>query len=65
MARPTPQEIQDLRDAPKTEKAYMDALTVTAPAPKKEPPKKPAPKKYAHGGSVRGNGIAQRGKTRA
>lgn len=47
------QEAKDAKDAAKAEKAYNDASTV-----------KPAPKKYAKGGSVRGDGIAQRGKTR-
>ena len=31
MAKPTKQEIQDLRDAPKLEKAYNDALNKTGP----------------------------------
>lgn len=65
MAKPTPQEIQDLRDAPKQEKAYNDASS-TPPAPM--PP--PKPKKMASGGmtssaSKRADGCALRGKTRA
>ena len=110
MAKPSPQEIKDIRDQSKLEDAYMDSLTVTSPAPKKTVPKKNTPSdqippggmvrsggklvprklsdmgdkdaivpmrdkgrglevvpdKYAKGGSVssRGDGIAQRGKTR-
>lgn len=91
MAKPTPQEIQDMRDAPKLERAYNKSLTSTEPAPKPASPAKPARpagvqemldevndakmrKKisdmgYKKGGSVgsaskRGDGIAQRGKTR-
>lgn len=66
MTRPTAQEIQDIRDRPKLEKAYNDSLTHTemrpALPPKPPAPKKEAPKKYAHGGSVaRGGGAAKRG----
>ena len=59
MGRPTPEEIKDLRDAPKLEDAYNKASTNTPAAPKTE--------KKAKGGmtaSKRADGIAQRGKTR-
>jgi hypothetical protein len=62
MSKPTPQEIQDLRDEAKIKEAYDKASTSvpSAPAPA------PAPKKMAKGGSAssRADGIAQRGKTR-
>lgn len=59
MARPTPQEIQDLRDAPKQEEAYRKSLTSTpeAPAPKASAPVV----KKAKGGRI--DGIARKGKT--
>lgn len=61
MAKPTKQEIQDLKDQAKLEEAYNKSLTSTEiPAPPKAPAS--APKKYAKGGSI--DGIAQRGKTR-
>ena len=62
MARPSQQEIDDMRKAPKEEKAYNAASSV---APNPAPPAS-APKKMASGGSVssRADGIAQRGKTR-
>jgi hypothetical protein len=65
MAKPTPQEIQDLRDAAKQEKAYNDASS-TPPAPMPAPPAS-APKRMAKGGSAssRADGCALRGKTRA
>jgi len=36
MAKPTEQEIKDIRDASKQEKAYMDALTSTEPNEEKK-----------------------------
>ena len=92
MTAPTQQEIDDIRNKDKQDKAYDDAMTVTEPnpAPKPKPKPKVAPKKLAHGGTVigmhrmpdgkmmknsdhkgmkaggmtRGDGIAQRGKTK-
>jgi hypothetical protein len=78
MGRPTPQEIKDLQDAAKKERAYNESLTSTEPAPKKSSmPKKPETKAmdnegmdtmaYKKGGmtaSKRADGIAARGKTR-
>lgn len=69
MARPTPEEIKDLRDAPKIEEAYNRSLRLTAPAPAASKPASApasAPKKMAEGGSAsaRADGICQRGKTR-
>jgi hypothetical protein len=60
MGRPTPEEIKDLRDAPKLEDAYTKASTNTPPAPA------PKTEKKAKGGtaSSRADGIAQRGKTK-
>jgi len=61
MSRPSQQEIDDIRNAPKQEKAY-NAASSTPPNPA---PTASAPKKMAKGGSVssRADGIAQRGKT--
>jgi hypothetical protein len=61
-SRPSQQEIEDIRNAPKQEKAYNAASSV---APNPAPPAS-APKKMAKGGSAssRADGIAQRGKTR-
>lgn len=71
MARPTAEEIQDMRDAPKLEKAYNKSMrnTPANPEPKPKPePSENVPKatKFAKGGmaSSRADGIAQRGKTR-
>ena len=64
MTAPTQQEIDDIRNKDKQDKAYDDAMTVTEPNPAPKPKPKVAPKKLAKGGSVRGDGIAQRGKTR-
>ena len=70
MKRPTDQEIEDIRNQPKIDKAYNDALTspeMVAPPP---PRKKPKPgKKMASGGKVssasnRADGCVTRGKTR-
>lgn len=69
MSRPTNQEIEDIRNQPKIDKAYNDALTspeMVAPPP---PRKKPKPgKKMASGGRVsasfRADGCCARGKTR-
>lgn len=58
MARPTEQEIQDMRDAPKQEAAYRKSLTSTPEAPA---PKASAPVKKAKGGSI--DGIARKGRT--
>ena len=67
MARPSKQEIDDMRMAPKLEKAYMGSLTSTEPAPAKNPRDMVrGQRSYAKGGSAssRADGIAQRGKTR-
>lgn len=69
MARPTPEEIKDMREQAKLEEAYNKSLRMTAPAPAASTPASaPAstPKKMAEGGSAsaRADGIAQRGKTR-
>lgn len=66
MARPTPQEIADIRNQKKIDEAYDRSLTspeMVAPPP---PPKKPEPpKKMAKGGYVKAaDGCAVRGKTR-
>lgn len=62
MGRPTDQEIKDLINAPKLEKAYQKSLTSTEEAPALPPaPKASAPVKKAKGGRI--DGIAQRGKT--
>jgi hypothetical protein len=62
MTAPTKQELDDIRNAPKMEKAYNDASS-TPPNPA---PKASAPKKMAKGGSAssRADGCAERGKTR-
>lgn len=63
MARPTPEEIKDMRDQPKLEDAYNKSLRST-PAPASSAPAE-KPKKMAAGGYVRAaDGIAKRGKTR-
>lgn len=59
MEREMMQEAQDAKDAAKAEKAYNKASSVPP-----KPATKPTTKKYAKGGMVRGDGIAQRGKTR-
>ena len=69
MAKPSKQEIDDLRDQAKLEEAYNKSLNTTEipaarpaarmPAPM---PAASAPKKYAKGGSI--DGIAQRGRTK-
>lgn len=72
MAKPTKQEIDDLRDQAKLEEAYNKSLNTTEipaarPAPRMPAPMPAAsaPKKYAKGGFVRSaDGIAQKGKTR-
>jgi len=55
MSRPTPQEIQDIRDQAKIDKAYEDSLRLTAPAPAASAPKPAAsrPVKRAGGGVTR------------
>lgn len=65
MARPTPEEIKDLREQAKLEEAYNKSLRMTAPAPAASTPAS-TPKKMAGGGSAsaRADGCAQRGKTR-
>jgi len=69
MAKPTEQEIKDIRDASKQEKAYMDALTSTEPNEEKKDARYGVrgQRGYANGGSVssRADGCAQRGKTKA
>ena len=69
MSRPSKQEIEDMRMAPKLEKAYND-VDKTEPAPKSAGAGRgfvnPSMKSMAKGGSAssRADGIAQRGKTR-
>jgi len=67
------QEAADKKAAEKAEKAYMQSLTSTAPAPKKVAPQKTETKaiedeevgmKSGGTASSRADGIAQRGKTR-
>lgn len=53
MSDVSPQDVKDAKDRAKASKAYDKASSV-----------KPAPKKYAKGGMVRGDGCAQRGKTK-
>ena len=49
----SPQDVAEAKKRAKETKAYDKASTT-----------KPAPKKYAKGGMVRGDGCAQRGKTK-
>ncbi len=65
MARPSAQEIKDLRDQAKIDAAYEKSLRMTAPAPAASTPASGA-KKMANGGSAssRADGCAMRGKTR-
>lgn len=69
MSRPTPQEIQDIRDQAKLEEAYNKSLRMTAPAPAASAPK-PAtsaasqPVKRAKGGVTRADGCITKGHTR-
>jgi len=68
MARPTPQEIQDIRDQAKIDAAYEKSLRMTEPAPAAKPAASAASgaKKMAKGGSAssRADGCACKGKTR-
>lgn len=66
MSRPTPQEIQDIRDQAKIDKAYEDSLRLTAPAPAASAPKSAAsrPVKRAGGGVTRADGCITKGHTR-
>jgi hypothetical protein len=66
MSRPTPQEIQDIRDQAKTDKAYEDSLRLTAPAPAASAPKPAAsrPVKRAGGGVTRADGCITKGHTK-
>jgi len=67
MTRPSKQEIDDMRNSSKTEKAYMDALTSTEPSSESNARDAVRGQRgYAKGGtaSARADGIAQRGKTR-
>ena len=74
MSRPTPQEIQDIRDQAKIEKAYDDSLTTMVPD-KPEPynagagrgrvnPPIPKNARYAGGGVTRADGCITKGHTR-
>ena len=64
MAKPSDQEIKDLREQAKLEEAYNKSMRLTAPAPAASTAS--APKKMAKGGSAsaRADGCAMRGKTR-
>jgi len=56
--KPTPENIKDIRDQAAAKKAYDKASPIgksIAPAPEK---------KLAKGGSIRGGGCEQRGKTK-
>jgi hypothetical protein len=69
MSRPTAQEIQDIRDQAKIDKAYEDSLRLTAPAPAASAPKPAAstasrPVKRAGGGVTRADGCITKGHTR-
>ena len=67
MSRPSKEEIDDMRSASKTDKAYMDSLTSTEASPKADPRDAVRGQKgYAKGGSAssRADGIATKGKTR-
>jgi hypothetical protein len=66
MSRPTPQEIQDIRDQAKIDKAYEDSLRLTAPAPAASAPKPAAsrPVKRAGGGVTRADGCITKGHTK-
>jgi len=66
MSRPSPQEIQDIRDQAKIDKAYEDSLRLTAPAPAASAPKPAAsrPVKRAGGGVTRADGCITKGHTR-
>lgn len=79
MARPTPQEIEDLRKQAAIDAAYAKSMrnTEEAPMPVRRRPAAPmpamapasAPKAYAKGGKVggaskRADGCATKGKTR-
>jgi len=66
MSRPTPQEIQDIRDQAKIDKAYEDSLRLTAPAPAASAPKPAAsrPAKRAGGGVTRADGCITKGHTK-
>jgi hypothetical protein len=66
MSRPTPQEIQDIRDQAKIDKAYEDSLRLTAPAPAASAPKSAAsrPVKRAGGGVTRADGCITKGHTK-
>lgn len=68
MARPSKQEIDDMRNAAKLEAAYMEA-NKTAPAPASAGAGRgfvnpPTRMKKGGSASARADGIAQRGKTR-
>lgn len=67
MAKPTEQEIADIRNQAKIDAAYEKALTspeMVAPPPK-APASAPKAKKMAKGGYTKAaDGCAQRGKTR-
>ena len=64
MARPSKQEVEDMREQAKLEDAYNRSLNTTEiPAPPKPPAS--APVKKAKGGFVSAaDGVAQRGKTK-
>ena len=66
MSRPTPQEIQDMRDQAKLEEAYNKSLRMTAPAPAASAPKSAAsqPVKRAKGGVTRADGCITKGHTK-
>lgn len=66
MSRPTPQEIQDIRDQAKLEEAYNKSLRMTAPAPAASAPKSAAsqPVKRAKGGVTRADGCITKGHTK-
>jgi len=71
MSRPTPQEIQDIRDQAKIDKAYEDSLTTMVPdkyeagaGRGRVNPPIPKNARYAKGGVTRADGCITKGHTR-
>lgn len=64
MARPSPDEIKDMRDQQKLEDAYNKSMRLTAPAPKAPASAASAPKKMAKGGVTRADGCVTKGHTK-
>ena len=64
MARPTPQEIQDMRDQPKIDKAYEKSLRTMTLAPAPAASAASTPVKKAKGGVTRADGCITKGHTK-